>query len=73
MSGTFDGSDSMMDAYRKVRSVAGIAEWLTEFKPIEYLAIKFFILLLKEFFWSRYLLRFNRNFPRLSSRGTQIL
>jgi hypothetical protein len=50
MSGNFDGSDSMMEAYGKIRSAAGNAEWITEFKLIEYLRIKFFILLLKEFF-----------------------
>jgi hypothetical protein len=63
MSGTFDGSDSMLEAYGKVRSVAGNAEWLTVFKPIEYYAIKFFILLLKEFYDRHICCAFTGTFP----------
>jgi hypothetical protein len=39
-----------METHRRVQSAVGNVTWITEFTPIEYMHINFFILLLQEFF-----------------------
>jgi hypothetical protein len=64
MSGKFDGSSSMLETYRRVRSNCGPnAAWLTEFVPIYYEHINFFVLLLEEFMRQGFCCAIVGNFP----------
>ena len=64
MSGEFDGSSSMLETYRRVRSNCGTnAAWLTEFVPIYYEPMNFFVLLLEAFMWHGICCAIVGNFP----------
>jgi len=73
MSGQFDGSNSMLETYRRVWSNCGKnAAWLTEFIPI-HCEHKIFHNLAREIYTARYLLRDRRKFPSLFSRDFRFL
>jgi len=73
MSGKFDGSSSMLETYRRVRSNCGTnAAWLTEFVPISY-EHKFFRTLARGIYAARYLLRDRWKFPSLFGRDFRFI